>query len=144
MYLAQLYVPYDAIRCTDKSCTSHKKEIESFYNNITGALQRGTADCILSGSVSKHNEIPGWKEYVKEYHSIAREMFLTWESYGKPRNGVLFENMKQSRARFKYALRFCQRIEETTKADALDKELSEKDCIGFWKSVKRINQRDLL
>ncbi len=73
-----------------------KKEIESFYNNITEALQRATASCISSVSVRKHSEIPEWNEYVKEYHSIAREMFLTWESYGKPRNGVVFENMKQS------------------------------------------------
>ncbi len=66
---------------------------------------------------------------MKEYHSIAGEMFLIWDqnlkrkvdlgssSSGKARTSrtsVVFGNMKQSRARLKYALRFCQRKEETT------------------------------
>ena len=65
---------------------------------------------------------------------------------------LVFENMKRFRSRFKYSLRFCQRMEESTKADALAKELSEKNYIVFvlflffcffffWKSLKKNNQK---
>ncbi len=71
MCLAQINVPYDVIRCRDKSGASHKKKIGNFHNNIPVALQRATADRVSSVSASKHSEIPGWDEYMKEYHSTA-------------------------------------------------------------------------
>ncbi len=78
----------------------------------------GMEDLKTQFSVSKHSEIPGWN-HVKARVGLplnGREMFLTLESYGKLRTGVVFENMTLSRARFKHAVRFCQRMEEATKA----------------------------
>ena len=39
-------------------------------------------------------------------HDIAREAYLDWLWHGKPKMGILFENMKRSRATFKLALRY--------------------------------------
>ncbi len=41
MYLAQVNVSYYAMRCTDKPSTSHKKEIESFYNKYNMSTTKG-------------------------------------------------------------------------------------------------------
>ena len=42
--------------------------------------------------------------------------------------------MRETRAHFKYALRFARKQEETAKADLLARDLSDKDVDGFfWK-----------
>ena len=40
---------------------------------------------------------------------------------------------------FKYALRFVTKQEETTKADALARDLSDKDIDGLWKTMNKLN-----
>jgi hypothetical protein len=51
--------------------------------------------------------------------------------------------MKTTRLRFKYALRQCQALEETARADALATSLVNKDTVSFWKSVKKMNNKSL-
>ena len=48
--------------------------------------------------------IPGWNTYVKEQHDAARECYMMWIAYGKPRTGVWFDNMRKSRAKFRIDL----------------------------------------
>ena len=52
--------------------------------------------------------------------------------------------MRSSRAQFKYALEYAKRIEETTKADALAKDLEGQKFDEFWKGVNKINQSSQL
>ena len=40
---------------------------------------------------------------------------------------------------FKYALRFVTKQEETAKADALTRDLSDKDIDGLWKTMNKLN-----
>ena len=47
--------------------------------------------------------------------------------------------MKATRARFKYVLRQCKKVQETNRSDALARDLSTNDITGFWKKVKRNN-----
>ena len=46
--------------------------------------------------------------------------------------------MRTSKAHFKYALRFAKNQEETAKADALARDLIDKDVDNFWKTVYKI------
>ena len=39
--------------------------------------------------------VPGWNTYVAEKHDAAREAFLLWMDFGKPRFGHYFDNMKK-------------------------------------------------
>jgi hypothetical protein len=45
--------------------------------------------------------------------------------------------MKQSRAQFKLALRYCKQHEDAMRADAYANNLAHKDYTAFWKDVKR-------
>ena len=47
--------------------------------------------------------------------------------------------MRKTRAHFKYALRFVKKQEETVKADALARDLCDKDVDDFWKVVYKMN-----
>ena len=49
-----------------------------------------------------------------------------------------------SRAQFKYALRIAKRNEETARADALARDLYDKDLDEFWSSVRQLNRNSSL
>ena len=49
--------------------------------------------------------------------------------------------MRTSKAHFKYALRFAKNQEETAKADALARDLIDKDVNDSWKTVYKMNTR---
>jgi hypothetical protein len=75
---------------------------------------------------------------VKEVHSEAREAFVTWRSHGSPREGPMYDMMRNRRAHFKLVLRQCKADSSTKASDSLAKHLLTKDCKTFWKEVKRM------
>ena len=52
--------------------------------------------------------------------------------------------MRKTRAHFKNALRFAKKQEKTAKADALARDLSDKDVDGLWKTVYKINSNNIV
>ena len=83
--------------------------------------------------------MPGWSTYVTEKHEAARQAFLIWMDFGKPRFGIYFDNMKRTRALFKLALRYCRNHIEEMKADACAESLYDKDSHKFWSSVYKVS-----
>ena len=73
--------------------------------------------------MSDEHNTPGWNEYVRDAHSEARDAFKLWVRSSKPRQGDVFQSMKQSRARFKFKLRQCKRDEARVRADILANDL---------------------
>ena len=100
--------------------------------------------CIPSSKNSSKNftkkfvPVPGWNDYVKEQHNIAINAFKWWNLNNKPLNGFIYHEMRTSRARFKYALRFTRNIEDTARADSLAKDLSDGTIAGFWDNVRKL------
>ena len=85
----------------------------------------------------KYN-VPGWDDEVEPAHQAARDAYLMWREFGKPRTGPIYNVMKQSRCKFKYVLRKCKRNKETIIADKLANKFSSKSDREFWKDVKNI------
>ena len=87
-------------------------------------LKQATIECIPSSSGCNKKFVPilGWKKYVREHHTIARNAFKWWNLNSKPRDGYIYHEMRTSRARFRYALRFTKSIEDIARADFLAKD----------------------
>ena len=83
--------------------------------------------------------VPGFNEYAKELYTEARSCFIAWKSLGKPRAGLCYTDMCQSRLRNKIALKHCQRNEDSLRANALAKSYMQKDSYSFWKDIKHID-----
>ena len=141
--LSKIEIPHDLFLCTKNKCEVHNASITKFYEDIMNALRESTAKCIPSKRPSQGHCVPGWNMYAKEAHIVARDDFHLWTMYGKPRVGNMYENMKRSRARFKYALRYCKQNEDTMKANVLASEMSNYEYKEFWKNVKRMNSSKL-
>jgi len=136
--LCEVDVPWHLM--ADALDTCDISVIDIFYNDIISCMSVAVQDIIPvhKYSYSQFN-VPGWTTYVKEKHDIAREAYLDWLWHGKPKMGILFENMKRSRATFKLALRYCKSHVDEMKADACAKNLMDKDSRKFWNSVYKIS-----
>ena len=105
------------------------------YDNICNALRSTSTSCIPTSGCNRSSQfvVPGWNDVVKDAHTDARHAYVTWRKCGQ---GPVCELMRTTRLRFKYALRQCHATEDTARADALAKHMSEKDTMSFWRSVK--------
>ena len=66
---------------------------------------------------------PGWNDHARDLHTAARECFIMWIDAGRPKHGPVFDLMKTSRARFKYAMRFLKSMNAN-----LEKIHWQKNC----------------
>ena len=137
-YLTRMYCNdshvVDVVKCYDVNCKAHEhiEQIDHLYTHL----------CLVSIPVCKihtHHDyiVPGFNEFVKQLHSEARADYLLWKASGKPRAGLLYFDMCQSRIRFKLRLRECRHNEEIIRANEHAKSLMEKDMTSFWKGIKK-------
>ena len=68
-------------------------------------------------------------------HAAARDAYLLWKLGGKPRQGVIYDLMRNSRLRFKHALRMCKNNKNTIIADKIADNLCNKDDRTFWREI---------
>jgi hypothetical protein len=82
--------------------------------------------------------VPGWSDSVKEPHRVARECLLSWINGGRPKLGILFQNMCESRKAFKKAFNKCKANENNIRRSKMVKALKDKNTKEFWKNVRQI------
>ena len=135
--LANIIVPKDALLCRDMNCENvqHSKELCSLYEAIVESLDISSRP-LYKHRTKKCNAKPGWKDHVEELHAEARNAFKVWAASGKSRQGPLFEHKKCTNARFKYALRYIKRNENTMGSDSLTRKLQKNYVNEFWKEIK--------
>jgi len=132
-------VPFSLLSdgCTDINWLIN---LDGFYANIVSCLNLASRVCLPHRRVSSSQySVPGWNTYVREKHDEARSSYLLWLEQGTPRYGVLYDDMRKSRAQFKLALRHCQQHLEEMKADACAHSVFDKDARKFWQDVYKMN-----
>ncbi len=135
--LREMVTDYSLIECRDPNCINqeHTRAIDKLYSDIVATLHLASESHQSRHSHDKSQQVPGWNEYCKELHSIARDAFLLWRRNGSPRSGPVFEAMSRSRAQFKRTLRQCRADEERLKSDSIAKKLLLSDMKQFWNEV---------
>ena len=70
-----IIIPYDALCCRNSNCTLHNNDIDGFYNDILSVLHKSTQNCVPTSVLKTGNftPIPGWNDYVKEHHIVAKD-----------------------------------------------------------------------
>ena len=86
----------------------------------------------------RFESVPGWNDFVREFHDRARSSFLLWRASGSPREGDVADRMRRERAQFKLALRECRREEARLRDEALATKLASNDSKRFWRAVQEI------
>ena len=132
-----------SLLCMNTNCKEigHKKDIDILFESIKLMFQNSTSDYLCEGR-KKYKIIPGWNDYVKEFHKLARENFLIWKNNGKPTDGFLCEEMKRTRALFKNALKICKDEENKIRGEKLLNNMKTKNYTGFWKEIHSLNRHN--
>ena len=85
----------------------------TLYADICTALLRASTGCIEKGRGSNNEHmVPGWNDSVTDLHAEARDAYVLWHNFGKPRFGPLCQLMRRTRLSFKYAIRQVKRNED--------------------------------
>ena len=147
--LGNIHLPHEAVCCSLASCddVSHIHNIANLYSDIVNCLHcaaSGVIPITRCNCVCDEHNTPGWNEYVKDAHSEARDAFKLWILSSKPRQGDVFQSMKQSRARFTFKLRQCKRDEVRIRADILADDLVKRNTTLFWSHVSKQNRRCII
>jgi exonuclease III len=127
----------DSSMCTNDVFTT----IDGYYDSVMTSIYKACVTCIPTqrANGAANYIVPGWNDIVADKHSSAREAFMNWVTVGRPRQGLEFIMMKNTRARFKLALRYCKQHEDSMRADAYANSLSANDYGKFWKEIKKVN-----
>ena len=96
-----VYLPRDAILCSDVNCNniSHCKDLCTMYNYIAGAVYEASRP-FFTYSHKRQSIKPGWKKYVGAYHAEAKNAYKAWVLTGRPREGPVLDHKKLTNARY--------------------------------------------
>ena len=138
--LKQVGIPTDVFNSASTEVYS-KNSLDRFCGNIINCIKLAVSTAIPQHKCHYDQQFnaPGWNTYVKEKHDFARDAYLSWIHSGKPKFGIVFDNMKRTRAVFKLAVRYCKNNIEQMKADACADSLSDKDSRKFWRNVYKVS-----
>ena len=120
------------IICNDRF---HKDQLDLIFNEIIDILLTSSTEYTMKNNNFPRN-IPGWNDYIKEAYKIAREHFKLWRDGGKPLEGQLLNDMKNSRTNFKRILNFCKRNEDSLRNEKLAQSYFDKDNSKFWRLTR--------
>lgn len=140
--LGKVNLCHDLLLCDNPNCkdVSHTSAITNMYDEIVVALNAASDN--FSKSVKCSKQVLGWNEYCKIAHADARTAYVQWRNVGKPRQGIYYHQMKQSRSYFKLVLRKCKTNSSRLKANKLAEQLLTRDDKAFWKEIKKCNGND--
>ena len=102
-YLANL-PEYDVLECVNLRCenTNHKRDIDELCSHLL--------DCCLVADhvfprVTKNTRRPEWTVDVKPFRDDALMWHNLWKQTGCPSDGMVFDNMRESKRQYAYANR---------------------------------------
>ena len=140
-YLSELKIP-SAVKCIDVNCkvSTHVHDAYALYEGVVNCLRIAGQEIGLVGRANGTKFAkPGWNDYVKDSYDTSRDKFNAWKESGRPRQGPIFEDLKEAKARFKSALRYIKKNESELRREALAKKLIQRDTKGFWKEVRKMS-----
>ena len=73
----------------------------------------------------------------------ASDAYYLWHQWNKPKSGPIFDLMQRTRARYKYAIRYCRQHKNQIQADTIAGLLTRQNFSSFWKNVSRTMSRNV-
>lgn len=141
--LGTIDFPHELALCDNTECKNpvHISLITTTYTSLCDKLLEAS-EVFHTPDHSAEFQIPGWTDCCSEAHRLAREAFLVWRANNRPRHGVLFDNMRVTRAHFKYLLRQCKIDKDSKVSDSIAKKLLSRNSKSFWSEIKKVTYRN--
>ena len=112
--LREIQLPMDAILCPNINCddVTHCNDLCEMYNSIVSAIHEASRH-LHTHPRKVTNTKPGWNKYVADHQEAAKAAHRTWVIAGRPRQRPDLEHKKRTNARYKYAVRFIGKHENS-------------------------------
>ena len=122
--------------CQEFICDNpdHKRQIDQLREYLVTALLDST-EILAFRKKRAFKKVPGWNDICKHKYGEARHHFLHWKANGMCKNGIEYENMKNSRAEFREALQYCRDNETILRENRIINAYRNKDFKTFWRQV---------
>ena len=129
-----------ALQCRDRYCnvSNHKILLNKAYDYLIASLHSASREFNVINNSNQFKPVPGWNRNCKFLYSVARDKYKIWNTHGRIRFGVIYDEMKSSRAEFKHALKLCRLDENKIKKSKLCNSFMNKNKSVFWKDVKNL------
>lgn len=128
-YLSAIRIP--SIGSLDDN-NDKNSEILRIYECLVDALIRASSEVVpvSRGRVEKS----WWNEHLSNLKSNSCCTFNEWLSNGKPKYGIVYENMISAKLKFKLAIKTCKKNDETNFVQKCERDIGDKNFNSFWKS----------
>jgi hypothetical protein len=139
IFLDNIDVPFCQLVHDECICSNHEHKflLEHYYDEILLAIKQ--ADLLLP----RTNVIarkPYWSPELSELKRGSVESHKIWVVNGKPKSGLFFDNMKDSRYKYRRALRIEKNEMNKCNNDCLYDGLINKEPVKFWKAWGKMNK----
>jgi len=127
--------------CRNHMCCSgsHLEKRNNYASLITDACVRAAASTIPSTRQrGTRGNIPGWAEFVAPLREKSIFWHNLWVEHGRPRNGIVADIMRTTRARYHAAIRQARRDEADIVNNRFASAISENRHRDFWREVKQL------
>ena len=117
-------------------------DIDIYYNEIVFALKWCADRHIpkVPKSCMKHY----WSVALDDLKQSSIDTHNLWVSSGKPRQGPLYDCMKDAKYKYKLAVRDAIRVYEQRFTDDLYNHMLSKDMNNFWKTWSRKTSKNII
>ena len=113
--------------CDNLKCKlDDANDIDHIYDTLVRVFKEATREFRVIKS-NKFKPVPGWNDHCKDKYRISRDAFLVWLRAGRIRSGILYEDMKATRAIFVRALNYCKNNKRMIRCDKLALHLKNKN-----------------
>jgi hypothetical protein len=82
--------------------------------------------------------LAGWNEVVEPVRNEAMFWHGIWMDNGRPRQGIIADIRRRTRAKYKHAVKALKREQDTQISQKMATSLQSQNKRDFWKEVKRI------
>ena len=132
---------YDVMNCHDVMCQNieHKHQIDQLCACL---IQNCLKSDHVFPKVSKVMGRPDWKYDVKPFRDEAIWWHSLWIQIGRPRDGPVFQSMRESKRQYMYANRRNKRNVKQKRIEKMAEAIVEDKSRDFFKEVKKFHPKD--
>jgi len=132
---------YDVDQCVDVNCKNeeHRYQINEWCERLIECCLG--ADDVFPHIKKKRNR-PNWKEEVRPFKDDSIWWFNLWVQYGRPGEGIIFENMRESKRQLAYANRRNKRRQTQARTEKMAEAIVQNRSRDFFHEVRKLKPKD--
>lgn len=122
--------------CDNISCT------ELIQEEYDGLIQ-----CLLKADKKLPRKKPGaekswWTTELSRLQQQSIDVHELWKGQGKPRSGPIFLKRQKVRAAYRRGIKSAQTVPKQQNWDALHEAMTENDSTSFWRSWRKLHNKN--